>query len=118
MLLLASRRLFEHRYNVGMQTAKRVLLIFLAVSGLSMTSATAFTVDPPSQNRSSLVRLRGPGFGATQGTVTIAGLPVPIAHWDDILIECYVPEAAPLGGAAKVNITPPRSSRIRPLKDA
>ena len=75
-----------------MQTAKRVLLIFLAVSGLSMTPATAFTVDPPSQNRSSLVRLRGPGFGATQGTVTIAGLPVPIAHWDDILIECYVPK--------------------------
>ncbi len=76
VLPLASRRLFEHRHNVGMQTANRILLALLAVSALSIASATAFTVDPPSQNRSSLVRLRGPSFGATQGTVAIAGLPV------------------------------------------
>jgi len=115
VLLLASRRLFEHRYNVGMQTANRILLALLGVSVLSIASAPAFTVDPPSQNRSSLVRLRGPSFGTTQGTVAIAGLPVPIAHWDDSLIECYVPEGAPLGKAAVV-VTPPRKSHIRPLK--
>ncbi len=98
-----------------MKTNFRFLLALLALLSLSAGSATAFTVDPPSQNRSSLVRLRGPGFGAAQGGVTIAGLSVPIAHWDDSLIECYVPEAAALGKAAIV-VTPPRSSRLRPLK--
>ena len=100
-----------------MQTTHRIFLALLALSVLSIASATAFTVDPPSQNRSSLVRLRGPSFGTTQGTVAIAGLPAPIAHWDDSLIECYVPEGAPLGKAAVV-VTPPRKSHIRPLKRA
>ena len=27
----------------------------------------------------------------------IGKLPAPIAHWDDNLIECYVPEGAALG---------------------
>ena len=98
-----------------MQTANRILLALLAVSVLSIASATAFTVDPPSQNRSNLLRLRGPSFGATQGTVAIAGLSAPIAHWDDSLIECYVPEGAPLGKATVV-VRPPRKSHIQPLK--
>ncbi len=82
-----------------MKPAILLSLALIALSGFSVGSAHAFTVDPPQQNRSSFVRLRGPGFGATQGKVTIGGLPAAIAHWDDSLIECYVPEAAALGKA-------------------
>src|SRR3954453_19120643 len=80
-----------------MPTTKATLLTLLTLLGLSILSAQAFTVDPTEQNRSSLVRLRGPGFGNTQGRVAIGALAAPIAHWDDNLIECYVPEAAALG---------------------
>src|SRR5690348_14525374 len=72
-------------------------LIVIALVGVSAVSAHAFTVDPPEQNRSSFVRLRGPGFGNTQGKVLIGRLPAQIAHWEDSLIECYVPEGAALG---------------------
>ena len=95
-----------------MPSATRILILLLAGLGLSSISATAFTVDPPEQNRSSLVRLRGPGFGDSQGRVAIGGIPAPIAHWDDSLIECYVPEAAALG-AARVLVAPPRHSGPR-----
>lgn len=97
-----------------MKSANRFSLAFLALLGLSLASAQAFTVDPPQQNRSSFVRLRGPGFGAVQGKVTIGGLPAPIAHWDDNLIECYVPEAAALGKSIVAVKPAPRN--VRPSK--
>lgn len=90
-----------------MPTTKPILFSLITLLGLSIVTANAFTVDPMEQNRSNLVRLRGPGFGAKQGKVAIGGLPAPIAHWDDNLIECYVPEAAALG-RSRVVVTPRR----------
>jgi PQQ-like domain len=81
----------------NMKSSKHLSIVLLALLGLTIVPARAFTVDPPEQHRSSFVRLRGPGFGAVQGKVVIGKLPAAIAHWDDNLIECYVPEAAPLG---------------------
>src|SRR5262245_14754601 len=90
-----------------MATAKSILGSFVILVALSIASAQAFTVDPAEQNRSSVIRLRGPGFGNNPGKVAVGGIPAPIAHWDDNLIECYVPEAAALG-ANKVQVMPPR----------
>ncbi len=97
-----------------MTKAARFFLTILTISGLAVTAAQAFTVDPPQQNRSSFVRLRGPGFGTLQGKVTIGGLPAAIAHWDDSLIECYVPEAAALGKTV-VSVKPGQRT-LRPMK--
>jgi hypothetical protein len=80
-----------------MKSSKYLSFILIALVGLTVVPARAFTVDPPEQSRSSFVRLRGPGFGNVQGKVMIGKLPAPIAHWDDNLIECYVPEGAALG---------------------
>ncbi len=89
-----------------MKTPKSFFLFLVALLSLGALPVQAFTVDPPAQHRSSFVRLRGPGFGAVAGAVTIGGLNAPIAHWDDSLIECYVPEGAALG-TAKVLVLPP-----------
>ena len=80
-----------------MKSSAQFFLILTALLALTVGSVTAFTVDPPEQHRSSFVRLRGPGFGNAQGKVLIGRLPATIAHWDDNLIECYVPENAALG---------------------
>lgn len=85
-----------------MKSSKHLSLILMALLGLTVVPARAFTVDPPEQNRSSFVRLRGPGFGTVQGKVQIGKLPAAIAHWDDSLIECYVPEGAALGSVPVV----------------
>lgn len=77
---------------------KMVVGISLSILA-GQTWAQSFTVSPPTQNRSGLLRLRGVGFGASTGQVRIAGIPSPIARWQDDLIECYVPESAPLGSA-------------------
>lgn len=70
----------------------------LAAFGLCVLplSAQAITLEPSSQTRSGLVRVRGTGFG-TGGKVTVAGITFPVARWSNDLIECYVPAGAPLG---------------------
>lgn len=73
------------------------------------TWAQSFTVSPATQNRSGLLRLRGVGFGASAGQVRIAGIPSPVARWLDDLLECYVPESAPLG-SAMVTLSPAQGS--------
>src|SRR4051794_15701490 len=85
-----------------MKSSKHLSIILIALLGLTIVPARAFTVDPPEQHRSSFVRLRGPGFGSVQGKVSIGKLSAAIAHWDDNLIECYVPEGAALGKSAVV----------------
>lgn len=61
----------------------------------------SFVVEPSSQSRSGLLRLRGTGFGYGAGSeVRIGGLKAPIARWEDNLIECYVPETAGLGSSS------------------
>ncbi len=50
--------------------------------------------------------MRGPGFGEAKGAIDVGGVSAPIARWQDDLIECYIPEQAPLG-AALVEIRPP-----------
>ena len=77
---------------------KLFLIIFAALTSLSLVHAQSFTVDPPAQNRSGLLRLRGLGFGnGPAGTVQVGSLSAPVARWQDDLIECYVPEGTPLG---------------------
>lgn len=81
---------------------KKLLLVVLlagASASFSLAQAQTFTVSPASQTRSGLIRLRGSGFGNTPASVRIGLLPAPVARWQDDLIECYVPEGAPLGSA-------------------
>ncbi len=75
---------------------KTLLSIFALAATLMTLQAQSFTVDPPSQNRSGLIRLRGTGFG-TSGAIQIGSLLAPVARWQNDLIECYVPDNAPLG---------------------
>ena len=77
---------------------KLFLIILTALASLALVHAQSFTVDPPTQNRSGLLRLRGLGFGnGPAGTVQVGSLSAPVARWQDDLIECYVPEGTPLG---------------------
>ena len=95
---------------------KLFLIIFTALTSLSLVHAQSFksfTVDPPAQNRSGLIRLRGTGFGnESTGTVNIGPLTAPVARWQDDLIECYVPEGTPLG-ASLVSITTSTKDALR-----
>ena len=82
-----------------MKKLSLILLLLGASAGFSLLHAQTFVVSPAVQTRSGLIRLRGTGFGNTPASVRIGLLPAPIARWQDDLIECYVPEGAPLGQA-------------------
>lgn len=85
-----------------------VLLVGLFVLGHAQT----LIVSPATQGRSGLIRLRGTGFGPQQGQIRIAGIPAMVARWQDDLVECFVPESAPLGNAM-VMLTPFGQGAIR-----
>lgn len=92
---------------------KSFLIIFATLTSLSLVHAQSFTVDPPAQNRSGLLRLRGSGFGTgSSGTVQVGSLSAPVARWQDDLIECYVPEGTPLGVTVVSVATSPQSALL------
>jgi len=85
---------------------KLFVSLVMALVAATLASAQSFIVDPPSQSRSGLLRLRGIGFGnGPAGTVQVNSLAAAVARWQDDLIECYVPEHADLG-TTLVSVTP------------
>jgi hypothetical protein len=57
------------------------------------------SVEPAAQARSARIVIKGGGFGAAMGTVTVGGVNAPVTQWADGQVNAYVPEAAALGAA-------------------
>jgi hypothetical protein len=94
---------------------KLLLIVVTALAAISVSQAQSLTIDPPSQNRSGLIRLRGTGFGnGNNSSVLINSLRAPVARWQDDLIECYVPEQTALGAASVVVSAFSAASRNQP----
>ena len=95
-----------------------IVFLVLSLSGCAWLFQNAIVVSPGVAAVHTVVTIRGQGFGAVEGTVSIWSLPAPIVSWSDTEVVCRVPLVPTPGGVPVETLITVRSRDLEFYDDA